>query len=101
MVWICLLAPDTSACVFIWDCEGPQQAKCHFKDYEVGASCTALLIVLSLWEHGVFIQFCGHCLLFLGAVLEGGENQGVPHGLTAKVMRGMCLYNFVAIVCSS
>ena len=29
-----------------------------------------------VWERGVFIPFlCPHCLLFLGAILEGGKNQ--------------------------
>ena len=39
---------------------GPRRAisaKGHFKDYEVGANCIALLIVLCLWEGGVSIQF--------------------------------------------
>ena len=28
----------------------------HFKDYEVGANCIVLLIVLSLWEGGAFTR---------------------------------------------
>ena len=38
IVWICPLAPRTSADVLIWDREGPQQAKGHFKDYDLGAN---------------------------------------------------------------
>ena len=58
VVWICPLAPSNFAEVLIWDCERPQQAKGHFKGYEVGANCIVLLIVLSLWEGGVLIQLC-------------------------------------------
>ena len=40
------------------------RAKGHFKDYEVGADCVLLLIVLRLWEGGVVIQFLwAKCLL--------------------------------------
>ena len=43
--------------VFIWGCEGPQRAKGHFEDYEEVTNCTTLLIVLCLWEGGVFLMF--------------------------------------------
>ena len=35
IVWICPLAPGTSVDVFVWDDEGPQRAKGHFKNYEL------------------------------------------------------------------
>ena len=56
-IWICSLAPGTSADVFVWDRERPQRAKGYFKDYEVGANCIMLLTVLCLWEGGAFVQF--------------------------------------------
>ena len=38
---------------------GPQRAKGHFKDYDVGAHCVELLI-LRLWEGEVLLyNFCG------------------------------------------
>ena len=47
----------TFADVVIWDCEGAQRAKGHFKDCEVGANCIVLLTVLCLWERGTFLPF--------------------------------------------
>ena len=50
------VAAQVSGNVFIW--EGPQRAKGHFKDYEVGANYIVLLyycIVLFLCSH----KFCG------------------------------------------
>ena len=37
IVWICLLAPGTSADVLIWDREGPKRVKGHYMDYEMGS----------------------------------------------------------------
>ena len=49
-------SPGTSADVRIWGRKGPPGAKGHVKDYEVGATCIVLLIVLCLWERGgVFV----------------------------------------------
>ena len=36
IVWICPLAPGTSADVLIWDREGPKRVKGHYMDYEIG-----------------------------------------------------------------
>ena len=63
--------------VVIWDRKGPQQAQCHFKDYEVGGNCIVLFIVLCLLGGGAFIQFLWpKCLLSLGAIVGGDKNQG-------------------------
>ena len=45
--------------VFVWDGEGPQWAKGRFKDFEVGANCTLLLIVLCLRKERRLCNFCG------------------------------------------
>ena len=37
IVWICPLAPGTSADVLIWDREGPKRVKGHYMDYEIGS----------------------------------------------------------------
>ena len=37
IVWICPLAPGTSADVLIWDREGPKKVKGHYMDYEIGS----------------------------------------------------------------
>ena len=37
IVWICPLAPGTSADVLIWDREGPKRSKGHYMDYEIGS----------------------------------------------------------------
>ena len=58
VVWICPLALDAFPDVLIWDHKGPQLAKGHFKDCEVGAHWFVLLIVLCLWEErGVYASF--------------------------------------------
>ena len=38
IVWICPLAPGTSADVLIWDREGPKRSKGHYMNYEKGSS---------------------------------------------------------------
>ena len=59
---------------------------CHFKDYEMGVNCIVLLVVVSLWEGGVFVQFWWpKRLLSLGAIFSWGKNQDVLGVLTAKV----------------
>ena len=42
----------TSADVLIWDRGGPQWAKGHFQDYQVGVNFIVLLIVPCFWEGG-------------------------------------------------
>ena len=37
IVWICLLAPGTSADVLIWDREGPKKSKGHYMDHKIGS----------------------------------------------------------------
>ena len=55
VVWICSLAPGTSANVLIRDQEGLEQAKGHFKDCALGANCIVLLIVpCFLGRRGVY-----------------------------------------------
>ena len=57
----------------------PQGAKGHFNDYEVGANCMVLLIVVCLWEGGVFMHcLWPMCLLSRVAFLGEGKNQDVP-----------------------
>ena len=69
--------------------EGPQQAKGHFKDYEVGAICIVLWIVLCLWEGGVFQQFYWpKCFALLRAILVLVKNQDFPGVHTANVACG-------------
>ena len=59
-------APGTSLDVLLWGREGQQRAKDQRKDYEVGANCTVLLILLRLCDGGVCMQFSWpQCLLFL------------------------------------
>ena len=48
IVWICPLAPSTSADVLIWGREDPQQTKGHFTDYEFGPNKGALKAPLCL-----------------------------------------------------
>ena len=72
---------------FFGTAKGPHWAKGHFKDNEVGAN-RVLLIVLCLWEGGVFLQFSWPKRWFsLAAILEGGKSQDVPGVLAAKVVR--------------
>ena len=65
VVWIYPLALGTSADVLIWGGKGPQWAKGHLKDDEVGAHCIVFLIVRCLWEGEVFIQFSGQSICSL------------------------------------
>ena len=58
--------------------EEPQQTKGHFKSYEVGANGSVLLIVLCLWERGVFIIFVATVFAFLGAILGGRKTKDLP-----------------------
>ena len=37
IVWICPLAPKTSADVLIWDREEPKRSKGHYMDHEIGS----------------------------------------------------------------
>ena len=79
VVWICPLAPGTTADVLVWDRGGPQPATGHFTDDEVGANYVVLLIVLGLWEGGVFIQVLWpKHLLSEGAIWAGVTKQDVP-----------------------
>ena len=60
-----------------------------FKVYEVNANGIVLLIVLSLWEGGVFTQFLWpKCSLSFQSILGGGKNYDVLGALAAKVARG-------------
>ena len=88
-LWICPLAPGTSADILILYCERPQRVKGHFKDHEVCANCIALLIMLCLWKGRVFMRFSWpKCVLSLGAILGWGKKQDVPGVLAAKVVHG-------------
>ena len=95
VVWSCPLAPGTLADVFIWDCEGPQWAKGHVKDYEVGANVILLLIVLRLWEGRAIKRFlCPMCLLFLGAILgRGGGAQ--DSDICRPLFKVECRHSFI------
>ena len=63
ILWIRPLAPGTSSDVLIWDREGPQRAKGHFKDYG--------LVPLMTLIKAVYTRLC----LSLGSVASQNGNK--------------------------
>ena len=49
IVWICPLAPGTSADVLIWDRKGPERVTGHYMDYEIGSMDGAYKGRLHVW----------------------------------------------------
>ena len=66
--------------------ERPHWAMGHFRDYQVGANCIVLLIVLCLWEGGgFFMVFVAKALALVRGLF--GRCQDVPCVLATKVTR--------------
>ena len=80
-----VLSLGTSADVLKGTVKG-QQASHHFKYYEVRANCIVLLIVLSLWERGVFMAVLWpKCLLSLRSILRGCQSEAIL-GVLARLL---------------
>mmetsp|Transcript_41564 Transcript_41564/g.67317 ORF Transcript_41564/g.67317 Transcript_41564/m.67317 type:complete len:115 (+) Transcript_41564:209-553(+) len=61
VVWVCPAALGPSADVLIWDREGPQRAKGHFKDDEMGDKLYCPPdCAMFVGRRGRLYGFCGH-----------------------------------------
>ena len=87
-----VLSLGTSADVLKGTVKG-QQASHHFKYYEVRANCIVLLIVLSLWERGVFMAVLWpKCLLSLRSILRGCQSEAIL-GVLARLLGSVYPHN--------